>query len=172
MNANKGRKGGLDFDPSNVGAQADAYNVASTAMLLDRQFHQGKAEAGIFAPARHAVALHVISGKLHRMAERLCNEDLTCPACSGDGMLPRGNGINPAPGRFERRTCPVCAGRGNTLGRREASLIADASEIAEHYGFKAYHQTDPRGCSLYLCDAPDADAGNYNHGHAVCRLGR
>ena len=166
------RKGGLDWSPSNVGQQADANNVGQTAVILERTFHKGKAEAGIFAPARHAVRLHVISGRLHRMAERLCNEDLTCPACGGDGTLPRGNGITPAPGRFERRTCPKCAGRGNTLGRSEASLMADAQEIAAHYGLAVYHQGDCRSCSLYLCEPADANDTAYNHGHAVCRLGR
>jgi hypothetical protein len=170
MNENKGRKGGLGFDPSNVGAQADAYNVAWTALKLDskrgpdirRAFPQGE---GPYTSARLAVALHVISGLLHRQAERLCNEDLTCPKCAGQGEYAPGQSGAPM------QACPRCAGRGNTLGRREASLLADAQEIAGHYGLRAYHQTDPRGCALYLLD-PGTDDNDYNRGHAVCRLGR
>ena len=169
MAAVKVRKGGLDWEPSNVGLQADAFNVASTATILHGR---GLQSDGWLACSRHAVRLHVISGVLHRMSERLCNEDLSCPACHGDGTLPRGNGITPAPGRFERRTCPKCSGRGNTLGRREASLLADAQEIAAHYGFAAYHQGDCRGCALYLCKPSEANGAKYDCGHAVVRLGR
>lgn len=51
-------------------------------------------------------------------------------------------------------------------------LLADAQEIAAHYGLRAYHQGDPRGCSLYLCEPGDAANDNYNRGHAIFRLGR
>ena len=165
------RKNGLDFDPSNVGAQADAYNVADTAALLVARIlaHRfGKAPEGRFprSASRHAVALHVISGLLHRQAERLCNEDLTCPKCAGQGEYAPGQSGAPM------QACPRCAGRGNTLGRREASLLADAQEIAAFYGLAVYHQGDCRGCALYLCDPKDANQASYDNGHAVVRLGR
>jgi hypothetical protein len=134
------RKNGLDFDPSNVGAQADAYNVAWTALLLDskrgpdirRTFPQGE---GPYTSARLAVALHVISGKLHRLDERRCSVPMDEAAAE----------------------------------RRDASLMADAQEIAAHYGMVAYHQGDCRGCALYLTEPGETQ---YTNGHAVCRLGR
>ena len=160
------RKNGLGFDPSNVGAQADAYNVAQTALML---YDGAGSEGGpLFVPARHAVALHVISGRLHRMSERGYNEDLSCPACEGVGTVIPSDGSRIS----NRQTCQKCAGRGLTTGRREASLLADAQEIAAHYGLAAYHQGDCRGCALYLCDPKDANQASYDNGHAVCRLGR
>ena len=173
MNENKGRKGGLDFDPSNVGAQADAYNVADTAALLVARIlaHRfDKAPAGWYprSASRHAVALHVISGKLHRLDERACNEDLGCPKCMGEGEVAPGNSGAP----FQK--CPRCEGTGSSLHRRVASLMADAQEIAAHYGLTAYHQGDCRGCALYLVEPADLNnrARSYTDGHAVCRLGR
>jgi hypothetical protein len=164
------RKNGLDFDPSNVGAQADAYNVADTAtmlvaLVLAHRFGPVKEGWHPRSASRHAIALHVISGKLHRQSERLCNEDLACPKCAGQGEYAPGQSGAPM------QKCPNCKGRGNTLGAREANLLMDAQEIAVFYGLRAYHQTDPRGCSLYLLD-PKTDDNNYNSGHAVCRLGR
>jgi hypothetical protein len=50
--------------------------------------------------------------------------------------------------------------------------MADAQEIAAHYGLTAYHQGDCRGCALYLCDPKDANQASYDNGHAVVRLGR
>jgi hypothetical protein len=139
------RKNGLDFDPSNVGAQADAYNVADTAALLMARIlaHRfDKAPAGWYprSASRHAVAFHVISGKLHRLDERRCSEPMDEAAAE----------------------------------RRDASLMADAQEIAAHYGLTAYHQGDCRGCALYLVEPADLNsrARSYTDGHAVCRLGR
>lgn len=131
---NKGRKGGLDWEPSNVGMQADAQNVAWTALVLARQD-----DCTVdFKASRHAVRLHVISGLLHRLDERRCSY-------------------------------PVDE---NKADRREAVLMADANEIARHYGLRAYHQGDPRGCSLYLVEpGPEAER-DYSRGHSVVRLGR
>lgn len=162
---------GLQWEPSNVGIQADALAVAVTTLVLSRA---NGSDPSHYGPSRHAVALHVISGKLHRIAERQCNEDLTCPKCGGAGQAPD-------PETYERtgdpygNTCRACAGRGNTLGRRETALEKAAAAIATHYGLRAYFQGDPRGCSLYLLGnevKPGEEASNYNRGHAVVRLGR
>ena len=51
---------GLDFSPSNVGREADALNVAWTAGILHARIAAGPLTIG--QTARHAVALHVISG--------------------------------------------------------------------------------------------------------------
>lgn len=50
---------------------------------------------------------------------------------------------------------------------REKNLEKRADEIAKTYGLKAYHQTDPRGWSLYLIKTEQNDT-NYSSGLAVC----
>jgi hypothetical protein len=45
--------------------------------------------------------------------------------------------------------------------------------MARKPGFRAYHQTDPRGCSLYIIRPGDIEAGGnvhalYNRGIALC----
>lgn len=49
---------------------------------------------------------------------------------------------------------------------REDNLQRKAEMLAIHLGLKAYHQTDPRGCALYLIDV-DMDETNYDHGIAI-----
>lgn len=48
--------------------------------------------------------------------------------------------------------------------RRRAKLLKKADTIAEEVGFKIYHQSDCRGCSLYLITCEDILKGsNYNY---------
>ena len=154
MSTREKTRRGLDADVPQTGIAADAYNVAATSSIL--KGHAPPAD-GWLAPARHAVALHRISGKLHRIAERECSEDLTCHVCGGDGEGPSENFTGEGRAAAQRLgvkggTCDTCAGTGSTLGKREARLREDAREIAAHYGLRVYFQTDPRGCSLYLID--------------------
>lgn len=189
LNAQKS-KSGLDLDVPRSGRAADAYEVACTAVMLrDRAPERLDADGPTktdppLMSARHATALHVISGRLHRLAERQCNEDLTCAKCRGEG------GSNMS-------TCRACAGSGLTIGRTLARLERQATEIAAHYGCRAYFQGDPRGCALYLVPGeivPNAGGeldryaygkptpfamlqerwieAHYTRGHAVSRLGR
>lgn len=124
-------KNGLDFEPSNIGTQVDAYNVASTAVMLTLR-------GTGYGVASHATAMHVLSARLHRLDERRLSEQVD-----------------------EARA-----------ERAEARILAAAQEIADHYGMVAYHQSDCRGCSLYLCEPVDAVNGRYTNGHAIARLGR
>lgn len=201
LRAQQGRSG-LDLDAPRTGRGADAYEVACTADFLQRRQDVEPSRAiaasdGAYAPARHATALHLISGRLHRLAERQCNEDLTCKACGGEGYRRNGDG----PRYVIGNECRACAGEGLTTGRTLARLERQAREIAEHYGCRAYFQRDPRGCSLYLVPqeiipATEAEMGRYRYacdqgrpatlaelqarwvdscytrGHAVGRLGR
>ena len=50
--------------------------------------------------------------------------------------------------------------------RRRNKLKRQAEEIANKYGLSAYHQSDPRGWTLYLIK-PDM-LSNYTQGIAVC----
>lgn len=178
---------GLEARIPEKGRAADCYAVARTAQLLMEHAiaQTPKHEGRDYAPSRHACELHRISGALGGIAVRECNEDLTCERCGGAGQLPEGE--DPY-----GKTCPQCAGDGRSLGKRKAKLRAAAEQIAEHYGFRCYFQTDPRGCALYLIDPADAPAearpmvgnaareratadwidANYSRGHAVVRLGR
>ena len=49
---------------------------------------------------------------------------------------------------------------------RKARLLARATELAESLGCVLYHQSDPRGCSLYLIDE-SMDGSTYNNGIAL-----
>ena len=50
--------------------------------------------------------------------------------------------------------------------KRIKKLEEKAERLAESIGLKAYHQEDPRGCSLYLIDE-SMDNSNYNQGVAI-----
>ena len=67
--------------------------------------------------------------------------------------------------RLNERSC-----NGYPNEKAEARLWEQAQEIAAHYGLRAYHQTDPRGCALYLCEPGQTD--DYSRGYAVVRIGR
>lgn len=125
---------GLEYVPPR-NSKAESYqNVAWTCAELMKRSPEPMLPGRV---SRHAVALHIISGKLHRLAEAQCNY-----------------GLKPRQESAERR------------------LEKAASEIAAYYGMRAYHQGDPRGCSLYLIPAehPESeDASSYNRGHAVGR---
>ena len=47
---------------------------------------------------------------------------------------------------------------------REANLEKEAKEIASMYGLIAYHQGDPRGCSMYLITQEIKNTGQYTNG--------
>lgn len=47
--------------------------------------------------------------------------------------------------------------------KREENLVYKAEELASEIGLKAFHQSDPRGCSLYLVDPKNKEYYmNYN----------
>jgi hypothetical protein len=170
LHAQRG-KSGLDIQAPRSGRGCDAYEVARTAVFLATR---GRADGDETAPypdmhlARHATALHVISGRLHRIHERQCNEDLGCPRCQGEGHLPKNE-------RGIVVRCLSCLGTGSTVGRTLARLERQALDIAEHYRCRL-HVADGGLAGLYLipCEAQDAakDESNPNIGHAVARMGR
>lgn len=50
--------------------------------------------------------------------------------------------------------------------RREANLLNKAISLADEIGLIAFHQTDPRGCALYLI-TNEMDSTNYSNGIAI-----
>jgi hypothetical protein len=56
---------------------------------------------------------------------------------------------------------------------RETGALKRAAAIAKAHGLTIYHQTDPRGCSLYIIRPGDVPEGTtvdccYSNGIAVC----
>ena len=50
---------------------------------------------------------------------------------------------------------------------REAGALKRVQEVCKRRGLYFYHQSDPRGCSLYVSTEP-LDQFNYNNGIACC----
>ena len=50
--------------------------------------------------------------------------------------------------------------------RKEAKLLNRAISLADEIGLQAYHQTDPRGCALYLI-TNEMNNTNYSNGIAI-----
>lgn len=48
-----------------------------------------------------------------------------------------------------------------------AKLLKEAQVAANWTGLKIYHQTDPRGCALYLIDDSMGET-TYSNGIAIC----
>lgn len=171
----KVRRGGLDWNVPNDGKAADAYAVAQTVLALESRRRNRPDHETPLTPwdtARHATRLHVISGLLHRLAERQCNEDLACMKCGGEGQYdvwPAGREIGLGPGK---RDCEACAGTGSSLGRKLKSLKADAQEIAEHYGLSCSFGGLVDG-GLVIGTPEQLDRVDpERHGHVIRRLGQ
>ena len=53
------------------------------------------------------------------------------------------------------------------IADREAGALRRVKAICQAHGLHYYHQTDPRGCALYVSREPLPDH-NYTHGVACC----
>ena len=80
---------------------------------------------------------------LHRWAERECNGEIQRDEETGKPYVHS---------TFDGRRLYATADR-------ETSAIARAQTIATKYRLGLYHQTDPRGCALYLLRAGDVPEG-------------
>lgn len=101
------------------------------------------------------------SRALHTWAEHECNGDIERDDTTGKTY--RVYGYNDPLGAINRSRTPD----------REAGALKRAAAIAEDNGMTIYHQTDPRGCCLYLIRPGDVPAGSdpgscYSNGIAVC----
>ena len=99
---------------------------------------------------------------VHRWAEREC-----------------GDGSDWAIERDETTSKPYTVYHGPGNSRRfpiadlESGALKRASAIATVHGMTIYHQTDPRGCALYLIRPGDVPIGQcvtgyYSRGIAIC----
>jgi hypothetical protein len=59
------------------------------------------------------------------------------------------------------------ASRRHRIPDREKGALRRIAAICSRVGIHFYHQTDPRGCALYLSATPLKDH-DYTHGVAVC----
>ena len=100
---------------------------------------------------------------LHRWSEQECGEsnDYASWSIERDWQTgvpyrcwyPHGGKIG---NRFPQRT---------RIADREAGALRRVAEICERNGLQYYHQTDPRGCALYISTEPLGDS--YTRGIAV-----
>ena len=59
-------------------------------------------------------------------------------------------------------------GLSNRQEKRVDRLEEQAQQIARKYGFNAYHQSDPRGWSLYLVSPGSPPEITYTQGLGIC----
>ena len=148
-------------------------NAAQLGALLARRQPETM-PAGGECPAHDVFTLQKAARALHKMDERACCEDLTCPRCEGNGYATDAASPevenHPA---VTRKTCRHCAGTGLTTGSRETRILERVNAICAQYRLRVYQQGDCRGWPLYLIPAESGpateDASTYNsRGTAVC----
>lgn len=135
-----------------------------------RRFYDSMSELGF--TFNQAQTLRRIEMTLHRWAERECGTDSGC--IERDEKTGKPYWLN----SISMRRFAI-ADRERGALKRLAALMAERN--ARYRGVNgvtddiltAYHQSDPRGCALYLVRAIDIPAGGsidsyYNRGVAVC----
>jgi hypothetical protein len=90
---------------------------------------------------------------LHRWAEAECNGDIERDENTNRPYRV----IRPYNGPDLKSVCPD----------RETAAIKRISAICEKHSLHFFHQTDPRGCSLYISKEP-MESNNYSRGVAIC----
>lgn len=76
---------------------------------------------------------------LHRWAEEECNGTIQREGDQGDGKPFRNYGIG---------------SRSHQIPDREAGALRRVAKVCKDAGLHYYHQTDPRGCALYVSTKP------------------
>ena len=165
----KPAKSGLDLEaPEKDGRARDAWEVARTGMMLLLHAEARDREAlganwlGHVA-ARHAVNLHIISGKLHRIAEAACNGDPSRGALLREARLQRqAQDIVEAYGlrcyfQADPRGCALYLIPNEIVPTRYGDLYRGAIGDCQPSTEQLQH---------------DWIDSNYTRGHAVVRLGR
>lgn len=107
--------------------------------------------------AEHAAVLRRAERTLQRWAERECGDgsDWAIERDDATGKpfnVYHGEAANPH--RY-------------AIADREAGALRRVAELCDALGLHFYHQTDPRGCMLYVAAEPLTDQ-NYHNGVACC----
>lgn len=106
----------------------------------------------------HARTLRRAQMTLHRWAEEECNGTIQREGEDGDGIPHRwSNGDRSAP----RDLGPI--------PDRERGALARVEAVCKAAGLYYWHQTDPRGCALYVAAEP-LNAQNYSSRGIPCAL--
>lgn len=112
--------------------------------------------------AEETSSLIRIERTLRRWSELECGDDHGCIERAGEN----GDGVpywRYSDGR-----------KGHKMADREAGALRRLARVMElHPGLVAYHQTDPRGCALYVLSRHDIRPGEsldsvYSRGVAIC----
>jgi len=137
------------------------------------RFHEAMARMG-FTYAE-AETLRLAEKTLHRWAERECNgeierEEKTGKVYAFSNSSGKRYEFGPRPRDLETGALKRIAA---TVEARNLRELGPATKADKPELLLAYHQTDPRGCALYLVkksDIPEgADIGSYyTRGFAVC----
>lgn len=98
---------------------------------------------------------------LHRWAEQECGD--------GNGYASWVIGRDEDTGRPYREVHRYSDGKvtREAVADREAGALKRVAATCERLGLYWYHQTDPRGCALYVDVEPMTDS-NYSNGVACC----
>jgi hypothetical protein len=104
----------------------------------------------------HARTLRRAQLTLHRWAEEMCNGTIQRSGPDGDGQPFRHYG-NDTKGPFLTVKCPD----------RERGALARVEAVCKATGLHYYHQTDPRGCALYVAAEP-LNSQNYSTRGVAC----
>lgn len=99
---------------------------------------------------------------LHRWAEEMCNGTIQRDGEQGDGR----------PFRVFRLPYSPSSTNNGEAGRlpipdRERGALARVAAVCKALGLHWYHQTDPRGCALYVSAEP-LTAANYSQRGIPC----
>ena len=94
--------------------------------------------------------LCAIQRKLHLWAEAECNGEIQWD--DQECTIPR---------RFYVSRYGDFTVKGPVIPNQEAKLLAEAEKLASQCGARIYHQTDPRGCSLYVYRESDLEGRSF-----------
>ena len=130
---------------------AHAKDTALATAILDR-FDPKREHRSTFDLMEAAKVLRRAQMTLHRWAEEECN-----------GTIQRQDGTD-IPLRYYPERYGV-RNVGAVIPDREAGALRRVAEVCKAAGLHYYHQTDPRGCALYVSTEP-LTSSNYNRGIA------
>ena len=101
------------------------------------------ARAGV---SRHTwYELRRICRKLHTLDEMACNGEIQDPDDTDTWY------------RYNPDQYGTPTKQGNKLRTQPQDLLRTAETLVRSHGFRAYHQGDPRGCSLYVYKPEDLE---------------
>lgn len=130
------------------------------AYKRNRELQDRLVNLGIAATLQDAATLCRAQMTLHRWAELECGDgnQWASWAIERDEVTDKPYMVRyPHDGKSTR----------TPIADRERGALARVAKLCERLGLHYYHQTDPRGCTLYVSREPLTDS-DYNRGIACC----